>query len=90
MCVVFAATEDHDEVHGPSSHWKPCGRPWSMLLLPVIGKDVTVAVVPMTPDSEVRMRDIEGICNNSSAPQKCLSRRPMKRVLKIFDKDAEV
>lgn len=62
MCVVFAATENHDEVHGPSSHWKPCERPWSMLLLPVVGKDVTVAVVPTTPDSEMRMRDIEVLC----------------------------
>lgn len=61
MFVVFAASKDHDEdeVRGPSSHWQPCGSPWSILLLPVMGKEATVAVVPTTPDSEMRMRDIE-------------------------------
>lgn len=90
MFVVCAATEGHDEVRGPSSHWQPCESPWSMLLLPVMRKEATVAVVPTTPDSEVRIRDIEGFCNNSSVPQKCLGGRPMKRALKIFEKDAEM
>lgn len=68
MFVVFAATEGHDEVRGPSSHWQPYGSPWSMLPLPVLGKEATLAVVSMTPDSEVRRRDVKGFCNNSSLP----------------------
>jgi hypothetical protein len=47
--VVHGATGDHEEVHATGNHVKvydPC-----MLLLPVLDKEASFAVVSMTADS---------------------------------------
>lgn len=50
MCMVHAAG-GHDEVCHPCCHWRPCGSLCSVLMLSVKGKETSVAMVLMTPDS---------------------------------------
>lgn len=80
--MVHDATGNHVVVHGLWSLRKP----WSMLLLAVMDKEASVAVISMNSDSELRMRDTEGFYNNSIPTHKekrnSLDRRPLRRVLK--------
>jgi hypothetical protein len=44
--VLCDAPEGHvDDVRGPCCYWKPYGSSWSMLLLAVIGRVASFAVV---------------------------------------------
>jgi hypothetical protein len=52
-------------VDGLCCHHKPYGSPQSMLLLIVKGKDATFAVVPMSTDSQLEKREVEGFCDNA-------------------------
>lgn len=47
--MVHADTRDHVEVHDPD----------------VKGREATFAVTTMTADSQVRMKDIAGFCDNA-------------------------
>lgn len=105
MSMVSAATRDHTEVHGscrldarghldvcgPYCHQKPGGSSWPMLLLTVKVKKVSFAVVSMTADSQLRMRDIEASvttspCSITLPPKK----KPLKRTLKNCARNVEV
>lgn len=71
MSVVCDATTEHVGVHildgcGPCCQWKPCGGPWSVLLLAVRGREASFAVVSRTAVWSYRMRAIEGFCGNPS------------------------
>jgi hypothetical protein len=64
-----------------------------MLPLAVKDKEATFALVLMTADPQLRKRDIEGFWQPLPHPihkSNSLDRKPPKRTLKIFDKDAEV
>lgn len=71
-----------------------------MLPLTVKSKVASFAGVLMTSDSQVRKRDIKGLCDNSytlpyltpphSQKHISLDRESLKRVLKNCDKNAEV
>lgn len=51
ISAVHVTARSHVEVHGLCCHWKPCGNPWSMLLLTVMSKEASLAVVLMTVQS---------------------------------------
>lgn len=49
------------------------------ITMDTMANESSVAVVWMTPDSELRMRDIEGICNSVSPLKKKLSQQEIIR-----------
>lgn len=46
-----------------------------MLLLVVMNKEASFAVILTTADSQLKMGDIEGFCDNAPAPAKKQSKR---------------
>lgn len=91
MSMVYSAAGDHTEVCAPCWCLRPWGCPWFMLPRTVKGK-ASFAVVLITADTQSRMRDIEGLCDNLS-PDKTrnyLDRKPLRRALKNCAKDPEV
>lgn len=110
MSMIYTTTGDHDEVRGLCK----CQRPWGWMtvacVLPemmwesmthvqaVKDKEVSFAVVSMTADSRLIMRDIEVFrdnlshthshsCPNPSPPKRNgLDRKPLKRTLKVVMK----
>ena len=46
--------------------WRSCGSPWSLFLLTVKVKEATFAVILMTADSQLIMRDVEIFCDSFS------------------------
>lgn len=62
-----------------------------MLLLTVTGKEVSVTVVAMTTPDSLRIRVIEGFCNNlsSHSPKKrrnSLDKKPLRKIFKALTK----
>lgn len=62
---AHADTRDHVDVRGPGYHQKNHVEVHNPpLLLTVKGKEATFAVVSMTVDSQLRIKDIESFCDN--------------------------
>lgn len=59
-------------------------------ILTVMSKEVYFFSVSMTVDSYLRMRDIEGFCDNLPHQRNSLDWKILKRVLKNCGKEAEV
>lgn len=60
--MVCADARGHVDICCPWCHQKPCGSSWSMFPLTVKGKEASFAMVLMTVDSQLRMRDTEDFC----------------------------
>lgn len=56
-----------DDIHGLYSCQKLHGRPWSVLMLTLQGREVPFVVVLMTTEAQLRKRGIEGFQNNPSS-----------------------
>ena len=72
----------------PESVWKP-----EIHALTVLKEQIVFTAISMTADAQLRKRDIEGFWQPLPHPihkSNSLDRKPPKRTLKIFDKDAEV
>lgn len=54
MSAVYAATSNYEEVHGPR------------LAQVAVGKEASFAMLSVTADSQLGMRDIEGFGDNPS------------------------
>ena len=81
--IIHAITKGHINVCALCSLQKPCGSPWS---LTVKGKEGSFAVVLMNADSWLRMRDLEGYCDNLypiPSKERVYSVSHWKEVLKI-------
>lgn len=64
-----------------------------MLLLALKGKVASCAEASMASDSQLRMGDIDGLCDSLSPPppkSNSLDSQPLKRTLNIYDRNPEV
>lgn len=64
LSVVCTATGEHAQAHVMCCYKRPCGSPWSLFLLIVKGQGALFDMALMTRDSQLRNRDIEGLCDN--------------------------